>query len=96
MSATIQHDERAQKFSVVVESQEAYLDYAVRDETTLEFRQTFVPEALRGGDLARRLVAAGFAHARERGFRVIPSCGYVRRQVERTEEYRELTTSETT
>ncbi len=90
MSPTIEHDQRGHRFIAVVEGREAYLDYDVKDEHTLDFRRTYVPPALRGGQLARELVAAGFAHARAHGLQVIPSCSYVRRQVERTEEYQEL------
>jgi predicted GNAT family acetyltransferase len=90
VNPTIEHDRRGHRFVAVVEGREAYLDYAVKDEHTLDFRRTYVPPALRGGQLARQLVAAGFAYAKDHGLRVIPSCSYVQRQVERTEEYRDL------
>ena len=90
MSATIEHDQRGHRFVATVEGREAYLDYAVKDDHTLEFRRTYVPPALRGGQLARQLVAAGFAYAKEHGLRVIPTCSYVQRQVERSEEYQAL------
>lgn len=88
--STIEHDAGRTRFVAKVEGQEAYLDYAITDDETLDFRRTYVPPALRGGRLASDLVAAGFAYAKAHGLRVIPTCGYVQRQVERTPEYQEV------
>ena len=40
----------------------------------ITFVHTLVPEALQGQGVARQLVLAGLASARERGLRVIPKC----------------------
>lgn len=93
MTAAIRHDERLGKFSIELDGSEAYLSYTVVDGTTLDFRHTFVPPELRGRQLAERLVAAGFAYAREHGYRVVPTCSYVQRRVERDAALRALTTS---
>jgi hypothetical protein len=86
----ILHDETQHKFFVELDGQEAHLIYAVVDPTTLDFRHTFVPPELRGRQLAERLVKAGFAYARARGYRVIPTCSYVQRRVEQDPDLRAL------
>jgi len=87
----IQHDVTARKFFAVVDGHEAHLTYTVANETTLDYQHTYVPPELRGRQLAQELVAAAFAYARDKGFKVVPSCSYVLRQAERNEEYGKLT-----
>jgi predicted GNAT family acetyltransferase len=48
-------------------------------DKVLDLYSTWVPPAERGRQVAARLVAAALAHAREHGYRVVPSCWYVRR-----------------
>ncbi len=87
----IRHDEDRHTFSVVIEGREAHLVYARAGEQVLDFRHTFVPRELRGRRIAQRLVEHAFAYAREHGYRVIPTCSYVQRMVERTPGFAELT-----
>jgi len=91
MTTAIRHDEQGGKFYVEVDGKEAHLIYAVVDGATLDFRHTFVPPELRGRQLAEQLVAAGFAYAREHGYRVVPTCSYVQRRVERDPDLKALT-----
>jgi predicted GNAT family acetyltransferase len=49
----------------------------------VDFRGTFTPPELRGRGLAAEVVGAALAWAREGGKRVIPTCWYVRRHLER-------------
>jgi len=86
----IQHDETARRFFTVLDGKEAYLAYAVSGEGVLDYRHTFVPPELRGRQIAGLLVAAAFAFAREHGYKVIPTCAYVAKQVERNPEYETL------
>ncbi|MGD2135636.1 MAG: GNAT family N-acetyltransferase [Gemmatimonadales bacterium] len=90
MEIDIRHDEAQHKFVAKVDGNEAHLTYTTVDDETLEFRHTFVPSELRGRKLARQLVDAGFAYAREHGYTVIPTCSYVAKVVERTPAYQEL------
>ena len=91
MTAAIRHDEQQGKFYVEVDGKEAHLIYHVVDGTTLDFRHTFVPPELRGRQLAEQLVAAGFDYAREHGYRVVPTCSYVQRRVDRDPALKGLT-----
>ena len=51
---------------------------------------TFVPPALRGGGVARLLVEALVADARELGFKIVPQCSYVAAQFRRHPEWSDL------
>jgi predicted GNAT family acetyltransferase len=90
-SIDIQHDPEAQRFYTILDGKEAYLAYSTRGEGVLDYRHTFVPPELRGRQVAKLLVAEAFAYARESGFKVVPTCSYVAKQVERNSEYAELT-----
>ena len=51
---------------------------------------TFVPPELRGQGLARQLVEALVADAREQGFKIVPQCSYVEAQFRRHPEWADL------
>jgi hypothetical protein len=78
------------RFFVRVGGGEAYLTYEERPGV-LEVQHTFTPPDLRGRNLAAALTEAAFAHARARRLRVVPTCSYTRRYVERHPELRALT-----
>ncbi len=86
----ITHDETGRKFSLEADGHEAYLVYAMRDGRTMDATSTFTPQALRGQGLASRLTRAALDHARELGWRVIPSCWYVAGWIDRHPEYEDL------
>jgi len=93
MNLDIYHDARQGKFCAVIDGAEAYLSYVKTDEHTLDFRRTFVPEELRGRQLAEQLVRHGFEYAKAHGHRVIPTCPYVQRLVARDPDLKALTTT---
>lgn len=84
------HDPAERKFFAVVDGEEARLDYAPTGERTLDYRHTFVPERLRSRGIGEHLVKDALDHAREHGTRVIPTCPFVRRIIERNPEYSDL------
>jgi predicted GNAT family acetyltransferase len=89
-SIEIQHDQEAHRFFTVLDGKEAYLAYTVAEDGVLDYRHTFVPPELRGRQVAKLLVAEAFAYARENSIKVIPTCSYVAKQVERNPEYGEM------
>jgi len=90
MAQTVEHDEKNHRFLVRVEGEEAVLAYS-QEGTVLNFYRTFVPEHLRGQGIAEKIVKAGFDYAREKGFRVLPTCPYISQSfLKRYEEYRTL------
>ncbi|WP_062018094.1 GNAT family N-acetyltransferase [Aureimonas sp. AU4] len=50
------------------------------------FDHTFVPRHLRGRGVAEALLERAVAHAREKGFSVVPACSYVARAFDRSPE----------
>lgn len=72
----IEHDEAAHRFSARAGGGEAYLTYATDEQGILDIVHTVVPAAARGHGLGEALVRAALAYARERGYRVIPSCPF--------------------
>lgn len=82
-SVEVLHDEAARKYYALVDGQESVCEYGVAGDKTLNFWHTYVPPALRGRGIAEQLVHQALEDARDRGFKVIPSCWYVRLYVDR-------------
>lgn len=80
---TIQHQEAQHRFVLSVDGQEAILAYRMRSETVIDFHHTYVPDELRGQNIAAQLVECGLQYAKEREWQVVPSCSYVQRYMER-------------
>ncbi len=79
---TIDHDEEHLRFTTTVGGQTAYLSYRRVDDTTVDYRSTFVPPPLRRQGIGEHLVRAALEHAAGKGLRVIPTCWFVRRVME--------------
>ena len=90
MELDIRHDEENQRFVAVVDGHEAVVQYGRPDAQTLDLFRTYTPEALRGRGLAGRVVEAALEHAQAQGLKVVPTCPYVARFVEKHPEYRDL------
>lgn len=90
MEIGTRHDPAERKFFAKVNGDEARLDYAPVGERILDYRHTFVPERLRGRGIGERLVRDALDHARGHGYRVIPTCPFVRRIIERNPGYSDL------
>ncbi len=86
----VRHDEAAGRFTLPLPGEDAVLDYDVLDGGVREYSHTFVPPAHRGKGYADILVRAALDHARREGWKVLPSCSYVRGYVQRHAEYRDL------
>jgi uncharacterized protein len=92
MDLDIQYDESAQKFFVIIDDEEALLEYYHRDDKTLVFNHTFVPTNLRGKGIAATLTRYALNYAREHNFKVIPQCSYVVEYVEKNKEFNDIIT----
>lgn len=88
---TVTHDPALRRFSARVEGQEAFLLYAPAGEGVLDYTSTFVPVSLRGRGIATAMVRAALDYARTSGYRVIPSCWFVRDFLARRADYAGLT-----
>jgi predicted GNAT family acetyltransferase len=68
------HDNPAKhRFELESQGERAVAIYSL-DGNVITFIHTLVPEALQGQGIAKQLVLAGLASARERGLRVVPQC----------------------
>jgi predicted GNAT family acetyltransferase len=90
MNVEVKHDEAAGKYYAMVDGRESVCEYRPAGEKTLNFSHTYVPPELRGKGIAEELVRQALEDVRERGFKVIPSCWYVRVYIDRHAQYRDL------
>lgn len=80
------------RFALDLPEGEAVLEY-VLDEGVMNILSTRVPVAARHRGIGGRMVETALTHARQQGWRVIPSCGFVRAWVGKHPEHRELLAS---
>jgi len=80
------NDKQGSRFVMDVEGDEVYLLYA-EDKETLDLYSTFTPTSLRGQGLAVKVVIAALEYAKENKLRVIPSCWYVKKFLEKHTEF---------
>ncbi len=74
----IQHQPEYNRFVIEMDGETSSLTYHHPEGSTLvDFDHTFVPPALRHHGLARQLVDAGLAWARNEGYDIRASCSYV-------------------
>jgi predicted GNAT family acetyltransferase len=91
MRADIRHEPQAQRFVIDADGGTALLQYRELDTRgTLDFNHTYTPPALRGSGIASRLTEHALRHAREHGYKVVPSCPFVAAYIARHPEYRDL------
>ncbi len=78
------------RFELTIEGTLAVLDYVEQGENLLVFTHTFVPNELRGQNVAARLTRYALDDARQQGKKVVPQCSYVAAYMERNKEYADL------
>ncbi|EAQ63462.1 hypothetical protein MED121_08131 [Marinomonas sp. MED121] len=76
------HDESAKCFQIEQDGEIAYLKYEIyldseNAEQVIDFKSTFVPQALRGKGIAEQMVRTGLAWAKQENFKIVASCWYV-------------------
>jgi hypothetical protein len=80
------NDLQGSRFLLDVNGQEVYVLYA-EDKEILDLYSTYTPPKLRGQGLAEKVVLAAFEYAREKNLKVIASCWYVRKFLEKHIEF---------
>ena len=78
-----QHDIEGRMFYIDDPAGRAYLAYLDLGKQAIDIYRTFVPDELRGRGLAALLAARALSFAQEQGYKVIPSCSYIARYMER-------------
>lgn len=90
MELQIEHDKEQHKFYAIVDGKESVLHYSTPSKTTLDYYSTFVPNELRGQKIAEQIVIFALEYAKKNNYKVIPSCPYVKKLLERHKEYQNL------
>jgi predicted GNAT family acetyltransferase len=83
------NDLQGSRFVLNIDGNEAYVLYA-EDKETIDLYSTYTPPPLRGQGLAEKVVLAAFKYAKEKNLKVIPSCWYVRRFLEKHSNFQDL------
>lgn len=93
MEIIIHHDSAALQFVTNMDGALAYLRYTKSaDGKTWNYYSTFVPEPLRGRQIAQALVKYALDYANDNQLKVIPSCPYVKKWVQAHPAYQHLIT----
>ena len=91
MDLFIQHNETTREFFAIVEGKKSTLNYnRLQDGKTLDYYSTFVPEALRGHQIAAKIVKHALEYAKKEQYKVIPTCHFVKSYIDRHPEYQSL------
>lgn len=91
MSLLITHNEADKQFSAVLDGKTSVLRYNVTDDgKTLDYYSTFVPPELRGRNIGQDIVLFALEYAKLNHFKIIPSCPFVNKVLERHSEYSSL------
>ncbi len=85
----VQHNPTAHRYEAVVDGFLSVCEYEVVADRMI-FTHTLVPPELRGRGIAELLVRAALAEARASGRKVVPTCSYVAKFIERHQEYQDL------
>lgn len=85
----VRHEAAEHRFVLPLPEGDAVLEYLPRPGV-MDILSTVVPQPARGHGTGGRLVAAAMDHARSQGWRVIPSCWFVRTWVGDHPEYQDL------
>jgi len=82
-------NETARRFEITVDGHTGFLRYA-KEGDRIELIHTEVPPALGGRGLGGVLAKAALEYAKQRGLKVIATCPFVKKYVERHTEYHSL------
>ncbi|HEY8522052.1 MAG TPA: GNAT family N-acetyltransferase [Gammaproteobacteria bacterium] len=87
---TVEHEATRRRFVARVGGAEAVLEYSPVGATTLDLQHTYVPPAFRGRGIASALAAYALDYAAKHGYKIIATCPFVARYVQRSPERRAL------
>lgn len=74
---SVEHNPTGCYFFIEKEGHQAILKYRLESDNSVDFYSTFVPEPIRGGSIAVKLVKFGLKWANEQGYKIKASCWFV-------------------
>lgn len=86
MEPTVQLSDQGLYIGADPASASARMDWEWQDDHTLVVTRTYTAPELRGQGVAARLMAALVELARERHYKIVPQCTYVRQVMDREPE----------
>lgn len=86
----IMHDTENHKFYLIKDGKESYAFYRMHDKDTMNIFRVYVPPEQRHQGLAAKVAKAALNYAREKNFKVIPTCSYTEYFIDNNKEYKEL------
>ena len=85
----VTHNEAAHRFEVQVDGETAVLLYR-REEDTITFIHTRVPNGIAQHGIGSELVRTGLEYAKSQGLKVIPLCPFAAAYIQNHPEYSDL------
>jgi uncharacterized protein len=86
----VQHDPNRRRFYLEVAGGTAELSYRPVNAGTIDLVHTGVPEEAAGQGIAGKLAKAAFAWARQHGMKLVVTCPFVTKWLERHPEEQDL------
>ena len=87
---TVADNPSANRFEITVNGVVAGFSEYQRSDGQIEFTHTVVDDAYEGQGLGSTLVQAALDEVRRDGVQVVPSCPFVRKYIQRHDEYSDL------
>jgi hypothetical protein len=92
MDISVANDEERRQFHAELDGHRAHLDYVRQQDGALDLIHTEVDPALRGKGVGEAVVRFALDAARSGGLKIIPTCPFVKKFIERHPEYGDLVT----
>lgn len=82
----ILHNPEKHRFTLSQNGEMAYVAYCI-ENNTFDIRHTIVPTSLEGQGIASALVKEAYDYARRQGYKLVATCSYAVRWLQRHPEY---------
>jgi predicted GNAT family acetyltransferase len=89
----VENDSAHQRFSIELPEGTGELQYRRSPPRTLELVHTEVAPSLRGRGVGEALAEAAVAYARAENLKIVPTCPFVRRWLDKHPEHKDLVAS---
>ncbi len=90
MDYKVLHNQDESRFEITIDGLLSELTYSVKENSVYDFNHTGVPKELEGKGIGAALVKYSLDYARENNWKIIPSCPFIEKYIERHPEYQDL------